>query len=223
MQQQELFKKIYQSDATGAESINLLQQSIEAYPFFGLSYFFLLKASGKGNAIFNEIAPKAAIHFKNNYWLNLQLNQENAINNGSAELQPINGECEPEKSIKDDLLFEPLHTTDYFASLGIKFSLEQQPTDKLGNQMKSFTQWLKTMKKVHGNTLPETNAPLDNDVQQLAEKSNAGTDVITETMAEVFLQQGKVNKAIDVYKKLSLQNPAKSAYFADKIEHLKEK
>ena len=42
-------------------------------------------------------------------------------------------------------------------------------------------------------------------------------------MAEVFIQQGKIEKAHDIYKKLSLLNPAKSAYFAAKIELLKEK
>ena len=217
MQPQELFEKIYRTDATGAERIKILQQSIEAYPFFGLSYFFLLKEYKKESALFNETAPKTAIHFKNNYWLNLQLNKDNTANKISEKKEIINPETPP----KEDFLFEPLHTTDYFASLGIKLSEEQQPGDKLGNQMKSFTQWLKSMKKIHGDTLPETNAPLDSTVQQLAEKSNTGTDIITETMAEVFLQQGKVGKAIDVYKKLSLQNPAKSAYFADKIEHLK--
>jgi hypothetical protein len=42
-------------------------------------------------------------------------------------------------------------------------------------------------------------------------------------MAEVFIQQGKINKAIVIYQKLSLQNPSKSPFFADKIESLKEK
>ncbi len=217
MQQQELFKKIYRTDITGADRIKLLHQSVEAYPFFGLSYFFLLKELEKGSDHFNEIVPKTALHFKNNYWLNLQLNQDDAKRILNDE-QPVE---KKEKAPKEDFLFEPLYTTDYFASQGIKFSEEQQPTDKLGNQVKSFTQWLKTMKKVHGNTLPETNAPIDNAVEKLAEKSNTETAVITETMAEVFVQQGKIDKAIDVYKKLSLQNPAKSAYFADKIEYLK--
>jgi DNA-binding SARP family transcriptional activator len=57
----------------------------------------------------------------------------------------------------------------------------------------------------------------------LAEKSNIETEVITEAMAEVYLQQGKISKANEVYEKLSLQNPAKSTYFAGKIENLKAK
>ena len=47
------------------------------------------------------------------------------------------------------MVFEPMHLVDYFASQGIKLSEEVQTGDKLGKQLKSFTEWLKTMKKVH--------------------------------------------------------------------------
>jgi hypothetical protein len=46
--------------------------------------------------------------------------------------------------------------------------------------------------------------------------------VFTEAMAEVWIKQGNVSKAIEVYNKLCLQNPSKSTYFAAKIDHLKE-
>lgn len=61
------------------------------------------------------------------------------------------------------LTFEPYHTVDYFASQGIKFSQEELPKDKLGKQLKSFTQWLKTMKR-----LPST--PAIDSSQTTAEK-----------------------------------------------------
>jgi thioredoxin-like negative regulator of GroEL len=120
------------------------------------------------------------------------------------------------------MLFEPLFATDYFASQGIKLSDEMQSSDKLGKQLKSFTEWLKTIKKTHNYTPPEPKQ-VDQNVAQLAEKSNIETEVITEAMAEVYLQQGKISKANEVYEKLSLQNPAKNTYFAGKIENLKAK
>jgi hypothetical protein len=58
-------------------------------------------------------------------------------------------------------------------------------------------------------------------VQLLAENSNAEAEVLTESMAEVFARQGKIGKASEVYQKLSLLNPAKSTYFAAKLENLK--
>jgi hypothetical protein len=118
-------------------------------------------------------------------------------------------------------LFEPLYTSDYFASQGIKLSEEIKTDDKLGKQLKSFTDWLKTMKKVHA---VKTDAiVLDSTVEKLAEKSNIEGEVITESMAEVYESQGKYQKAREVYAKLSLLYPAKSAFFAAKSEQLKEK
>ncbi|MEO7534441.1 MAG: hypothetical protein ABIU30_11370, partial [Ferruginibacter sp.] len=125
-------------------------------------------------------------------------------------------------STEKELTFEPLHTTDYFASLGIKLSSEIKPGDKLGKQLKSFTEWLKTMKKVHTDKLEQSSGGADQVIQSLAEKSNTEDEVLTETMAEVLVQQGKADKAIEVYKKLSLLNPSKNAYFAAKIDQLKQ-
>ncbi len=123
---------------------------------------------------------------------------------------------------EDTISFEPLHTSDYFASVGIKFSEEVKPGDKLGKQLKSFTDWLKTMKKIHTDQLPPQSEQSVIIIQKMAEKSNAEGEVLTEAMAEVLLQQGKSNKAMDVYKKLSLLNPSKSAYFAAKIDQIQK-
>jgi hypothetical protein len=123
---------------------------------------------------------------------------------------------------EDKITFEPLHTSDYFASLGIKLSGRALNSDKLGKQLKSFTEWLKDMKKLQPDQIPLQSEQADLSIQQLAEASNLETEVETEAMAEVLIQQGKVKKAITVYKKLSLLNPSKSAYFAAKIDQLKE-
>jgi len=123
---------------------------------------------------------------------------------------------------EDKITFEPLHTSDYFASLGIKLSGKILHSDKLGKQMKSFTEWLKEMKKLQPDQLPLQSEQADLTIQKLAEASNLGGEVETEAMAEVLIQQGKKQKALNVYKKLSLLDPSKSAYFAAKIDQLKD-
>ena len=122
---------------------------------------------------------------------------------------------------EDTITFEPLHRSDYFASVGIKLSEEIKPGDKLGRQLKSFTDWLKTMKKIHEEQLPQQNEQADIVIQKMAEKSNTEDEVLTEAMAEVLQQQGKAHKAIELYQKLSLLNPVKRAYFAAKIDQMK--
>jgi hypothetical protein len=119
-------------------------------------------------------------------------------------------------------LFEPYYTVDYFASQGIRLVLDENPTDKLGKQMKSFTDWLKVMRRLpqkNRETIPDIAA--EHQVQAIAAHSIERREVITETMAEVLAMQGMREKATEMYRKLSLLEPEKSAYFAEKIEQLK--
>ncbi|MEO8822163.1 MAG: hypothetical protein ABI366_01215 [Ginsengibacter sp.] len=126
-----------------------------------------------------------------------------------------------EEEDHDEIPFEPLHAVDYFASQGIKLSEEALNNDQLGKQVKSFTAWLKSMKKLHPDQLPEQNEVIEKLIQTSSEVSNQNANVLTEAMAEVLIKQGKREKALEMYQKLSLINPSKSAYFAAKIESLK--
>jgi hypothetical protein len=127
-----------------------------------------------------------------------------------------------EEPTETELKFEPYHTIDYFASQGIKYVPEEKPADRFGQQLKSFTEWLKILKR-----LPQTeiikisNSSSEEKIQQLADHSISEGEVVTETMAEVWLKQGNKEKAIEIYNKLSLLNPDKSAYFASRAEQLK--
>ncbi|MBN8575799.1 MAG: hypothetical protein J0L66_02610 [Cytophagales bacterium] len=57
----------------------------------------------------------------------------------------------------------------------------------------------------------------------LAESSSAfGENVVSETLVEILLKQGKTDKAIEVLKKLIWKFPQKKAYFAAQIEELKK-
>ncbi len=124
---------------------------------------------------------------------------------------------------EDAPLFQALHTVDYFASQGIKLSQEGLPKDKFGQQLKSFTEWLKAMKRIPQSEVVKVISATEPDqkVEQLAEHSLDQAEIVTETMAEVWAKQGNKAKAIEVYEKLSLQNPAKSHYFAGLIEQLR--
>jgi len=128
---------------------------------------------------------------------------------------------EPIDPSKAELKFEPYHTVDYFASQGIKYKEEEKPGDKFGQQLKSFTEWLKLLKQAPVSAIVR-NIPVNSEqkVEQLAGQSLEDREVVTETMAEVWIKQGNKTKAIDIYNKLSLLDPSKSPYFAAKIEEL---
>jgi len=129
---------------------------------------------------------------------------------------------EPIEVSKTELTFEPYHTIDYFASQGIKPQEEEKPKDRFSQQLKSFTEWLKVMKKLPVSEIASAvSASDEKKVVQMAEVSINDREVVTETMAEVWEKQGNHKKARETYEKLSLLNPDKSSYFAAKIEHLK--
>ena len=47
-------------------------------------------------------------------------------------------------------------------------------------------------------------------------------DIVSETLAETYLNQGNVAKAIKIYQKLCFVFPEKSSYFAARIEMIKK-
>jgi hypothetical protein len=129
---------------------------------------------------------------------------------------------EPVPTSSNDLVFEPYHTVDYFASQGVKLSQEETTKDKFGKQLKSFTDWLKTMKRLPATEISKNiDTVSESKVQHLAADSVHDADVVTEAMAEVWIKQGNREKAIETYNKLGLLNPSKKAYFAGLIENLK--
>ncbi len=148
----------------------------------------------------------------------------NQTNNISAVLS--NQMADFRKPISEDAKLdfenEPLFKIDYFASQGIKIDLTQQPQDKLTLQLRRFTDWLKQVKGQTPN--PQdlgTDPELEKAIANIAKTSIAAREIVTETMADVFVKQGKVDKAIQLYIKLSFLDPHKSAYFAEKIQQLK--
>lgn len=71
--------------------------------------------------------------------------------------------------------------------------------------------------------IEEENEEIPAQVFEMAVNSISREDgIVSESMAVVYEKQGKFKEAINIYRKLSLNNPEKSIYFADKIENLQK-
>lgn len=117
---------------------------------------------------------------------------------------------------------EPFHTVDYFASQGIQLEPKKEETH-FDTKVHKFTDWLRQMKRINPHPADlGTDAEQETYVVNIAATSNQTKDVLTESMAEVLLKQNKSSKAIEIYEKLSLLYPFKNAYFAAKIEQIKQ-
>jgi hypothetical protein len=122
----------------------------------------------------------------------------------------------------ESIVFTPYHMVDYFASQGIRLVLEDNPPDQFGKQLKSFTDWLKVMKRLPVKKTSDKEEEKEAEqIRHFAAHSIEERDILTESMAEVLAKQGMYENAIALFQKLSLIYPPKSAYFASRIEQLK--
>lgn len=235
------------SSANLNETFPLLKQDelhladmAKKHPWCSVAQLYLLNNyKNKNSENFEKQAAKTALFFKSQNWLQWQLHllseedkivqqdifskkEEISTKNNEEKIALVKDPIQQTSTVTTEELiaFEPLHTVDYFASQGIKITEEPITNDKLGSQMKSFTEWLKSMKKIHTENLPAGDEQTDKIIQSIAEHSNEDAVIVTEAMADVLIKQGKTEKARELYEKLSLQNPAKSAYFAAKINSL---
>lgn len=152
---------------------------------------------------------------------------------------------------KNDPLIQPIYTEDYFLHQGLHVSdtlpaeNRQKQEDKSLMVVMSFSEWLlhfkakgdrekeekedqkalKTMwqKEKLAAALEEENEEIPETVFEMAVNSiTKEEDLASEPLAEILERQGKHDKAIEMYRKLSLRNPQKKAYFARKIEELQK-
>lgn len=105
--------------------------------------------------------------------------------------------------------------------LHFKTSTEKEKEEK-EDQRALKTMW---QKEKLAAAMEEENDEIPESVFEMAVNSiTQEEDLVSEPLAEIHIKQGKYDKAIDMYRKLSLKNPQKNAYFARKIEAiLKEK
>ena len=78
-----------------------------------------------------------------------------------------------------------------------------------------FTKWLLEKDASVEKKYPEENKVKDS-------SSDLSEGIVSESLAQIYSMQGHYKEAIEMYKKLSLKNPKKSAYFAEIIENLKK-
>lgn len=215
---QHLFRKERLSEVSEGD----LNDFISKYPYVAPARFLLAKKKYDENpSHVSEEIITAGLYFNNPLWMNKQLTEVEQVEL-TQEVAPVpEQKAEPE----GEIVFQSYHTIDYFASQGIRLQQADLTKDRLGQQLKSFTEWLKSMKKlpnVEGRVAGPEDESRQQAVIQTAATSIQEKEVVTEAMAEVWIKQGNNEKAIDIFNKLSLQNPAKSAYFASKIEQLKQ-
>ncbi len=230
------------------ESEQSLEALLNEYPYFTPANLLLHFAREGGNRdiVFEELYAYNPVVF--HYWNeNLQWELVNtsmsAARKSWEDLNEVFLEHEKEQGTKDYFQTMGIEVTDEWPAL------EDTINDDGGEQsllvVMSFAEWLQFIqrktraeqeeeeekralkaqwqKQKMTEAIEEENDEIPAQVFEMAVNSISREDgIVSESMAVVYEKQGKFREAINIYRKLSLNNPEKSIYFADKIENLQK-
>jgi hypothetical protein len=122
-----------------------------------------------------------------------------------------------EKSIADAGM--NIVTTDYLSyleSLG-----EQKERDQTENQKLQHHDIIDAfIEKAASDTIFTPGETTATTVSQSADNMDVEGEFLTETLARIYIRQKKYSQALTIIKRLSLNFPKKSVYFADQIRFL---
>ena len=188
-----------------------LEQVIENYPWFVVARKELIMRSGEGEDYFRNALRSCGLFF----------------NSRSEILGILTGRVKPsvpkpaEPKPAESELAEPVTTQmepakEYHIVGGDYFSKEDfESLDKQGISVDIPT----VARPVEGDLTPgrERVDPLP----ETGTERHVEGDIFTETLARIYFQQEIYPKALEIYEKLILIYPEKSAYFASLIEQVK--
>lgn len=185
-------QKIMRPDAEiSAEQMTDIEELVDALPWFSCGQLLLLKAMKQhGHPFFDTRLAFASLYATDRELLQQYLLQVNSAAENAANETPA--------TLPTDDGFELMDFDEACETL-VEIPLSQMD-EKLQRHKQNLQEIdkLLALERAQKNALHTTEQP----------------DLVTETLADVYLSQGLVAKAGKVYEQLSLVFPEKKAYFA---------
>ena len=220
-----LFELLNQFDPNNPKHFDILEELIEKYPNFHLIKAYYLKAVQKLKPEnFDKTLSYTSISTYEREILYEFI--ETPFNNKSTNLNSQNREdiFDKQKNQKDDeenpdiersgKVPEVLTFSDWVTYL--KKHQEQKNNSNIDDKFHLIDSFLSNKEK-------KIDPQIHYKGEDLSEKSWIATDeLMTETLAKVFVKQKKYDKALEAYQILGLKYPEKNSFFALRIKEIKK-
>ena len=196
MQNEELYRYIENPGLLNGETLNDLKSLVDTFPYFQTGWLLYLKNLKMVNAPeYETVLKSVAVRVPNRKKLYKWLNTEIQVTDFPSFGSTENGGL-------------PLHL---------------EVSGETGNTNSLIDKFLSSNPTIQPRKNSEEPASSDERQDEILEKSLSESDeIVTETLAMIYFQQKKYDKALAAFQKLSLKYPEKSAYFASRIEEIEK-
>ena len=217
MNRENFIQAIKEPQSITQEEIQPLDQLVAQYPFFQTAQLLLTKGLHNTDSIrYNKQLKKAAAYSGNRKLL-FSLISKNTVpkNKEDAILPDVTKSIEEQLALGKPLNFKEEETHSFSEWLALS---KLKKIDRKSEKQQSTQQLVDTFIVQQ----PRIKKPENNDffkAERVAKKSLIeNEELVTETLARVYLEQGHYEKSIAAYKKLSLKYPKKNSFFAAQIK-----
>ncbi|MBN1986470.1 MAG: hypothetical protein JW761_09210 [Prolixibacteraceae bacterium] len=196
MQKEEFFDIVNHKTALSVENTKELKKVAGEFPYFQVAQIVYLKnLKETSSPEFETVLKRVAVSVPDRKRLYRFLNTRHELVDDKREIQA---------------------ETENLPVFNLEYSEENPSKNALIDKFLSSD-----VGKISRN--PEAENNLERAENEVIKKSVEEDDeIVTETLAGIYFQQKKYDKALHAFRKLSLKYPEKSVYFASRIEEIEK-
>jgi len=155
------------------------------------------------------------------YWLTEISNPKELLSNSNS-LTEVESDDSLDSLLEKQTTSHPMsddHTFGYWLKLALSRELNQA-VDATNPKDSTQSDIIDKFLQKNPSISPQKDKIKGSNINLAIESSQESDYLMTETLAQIYLDQGLYNKAIKAYEILSLKNPQKSSFFAQRIAQI---
>lgn len=213
----QIYQFVQNPETLDQETLPLLKELTERYPAFETGWILYLKnLKNLKDSSFEQELIYGAIRIHDRRKLYLFLNQK-ASGPDFVQSELMSPVVEDDPDVLN-LIFPTEYRLDVSGKTDETMGeIARSIKNKTNKRQTLIEKFLEAQPKMPLVSDPEEDSPMES--QKPKELEN--DDLVTETLATIYAQQGYYKKAIQIFEKLSLKYPEKNTYFAAQIEKIK--